>query len=1162
MQIYKYSLLTSCIYLAITSTNQSLAACNNYAPDSGQIVLCDDSSPNPSLTPITSKDDAINVNVEIVEGSEINTDQAAALTLGDASKITNAGKIVGITGVALRQGTSILNNSGTIIGNTGPGVIFNGSGDNTLINSGTIGSSTGNAIIFGAGSDNLVLNGGIINGGILQGDGADKANISNGIINGSLSQGNGIDDFLMSGGTLGSLQQGDGRDTFTMTGGTIIGAFEDGDVAKMTGGKIGRVDMKLDNNIFDMSGGEIVNNLVTGFGNDRIIVSGDSVIGGNVSVSGGTDSLTITGGTIKGEVRMSAGNDLFHWEEGIILGNVLMGSDNDRVEFTNLDEISASSSPIIDGGEGDDTLVMDNSQYTHSDANILQGIEHIYLKNGSVLTLNKRLLSLGDSSDDNLNTGFDIDSTSYLVVKNSNKTAFNSHLSGAGTISTNTDGNSFNFTSNNEKDNFKGILALGNSTFDLSGLNTSALAQATLKASADSITTVGTGQQNIGGLVFDGGTIDFGSIALGNTLSDRSIQIRGDLNLNGSGVVKIGMESMVNVHPIIPNNVGLLSQDDVNTSVKLVASDGLVIGNGGSLILKDKEDRIITDNITNDILQNGLTVAMGTWDWRLTSGENRDGLYVAYALKQIDLEGAGENALILNSDGATGNASDLSARVTGSGSLAIENAANSIISLSNKKNDYTGVTDIRSGDLLMNNDNVLGNTSLLQMNADTSLDMNGFSQEIGSIDSSQNSQININEGDLKIDFGGSILGHLIGDGLLTLKNGSLSIFGENNSFKAGTNILSNAIINLNSSSGLGVSNIDNAGFLSLNNSDGNLINKLSNTGEVSLVSSDIILKGDNSKFNGTFSIDKNSQLTAKIPEHLGSAAIKNAGIINISPSSSWILNNSISGTGDFVKDGFGTVTLTPASATYTGKTNIQQGSIAFGSRSQQFKLETSEVNINQGSFSGNGSVAGDINNNSLLQVGNNSLIQNNSTQRLGGGGTAINVDTLIVGRNLANNGIIQIGQTGTSAQAGNILAINGNYSSTGGTIVFNTVLGSDNSETDHMLVKGDSSGVTYVSVKNIGGSGAKTLNGIELINIAGKSEGEFQQKGRIVAGAFDYRLGRGVEINQKNWYLTNNTEEPAKPEDPTAPGEPTTPTNPGEPSEPEEPTNPTNPGEP
>lgn len=47
----------------------------------------------------------------------------------------------------------------------------------------------------------------------------------------------------------------------------------DGDRAIMTGGRIGRVNMKLDDNLFGMSGGIIDRNLVTGFGNDPIVLS-------------------------------------------------------------------------------------------------------------------------------------------------------------------------------------------------------------------------------------------------------------------------------------------------------------------------------------------------------------------------------------------------------------------------------------------------------------------------------------------------------------------------------------------------------------------------------------------------------------------------------------------------------------------------------------------------------------------------------------------------------------------------------------------------------------------------------------------------------------------------------------------------------------------------
>ena len=136
--------------------------------------------------------------------------------------------------------------------------------------------------------------------------------MSDGRVVGNVQQGNGIDDFRISGGQVGSLSQGDNLDTFTMSGGRIVDAFDDGDRAVMTGGRIGRVNMKLDNNFFDMSGGTIDRNLVTGFGNDTIILS-DGTIGGNISVSGGTDSVTVTGGTVGGDIRMSFGTDAFAW---------------------------------------------------------------------------------------------------------------------------------------------------------------------------------------------------------------------------------------------------------------------------------------------------------------------------------------------------------------------------------------------------------------------------------------------------------------------------------------------------------------------------------------------------------------------------------------------------------------------------------------------------------------------------------------------------------------------------------------------------------------------------------------------------------------------------------------------------------------------------------
>ena len=236
---------------------------------------------------------------------------------------------------------------------------------------------------------------GQINGNVTFGAGTDRVEMNSGVITGAVNQGNGVDDYVMSGGLIGSLAQGDSRDTFLMTGGTIVGAFEDGDVARMTGGSIGRVDMKLDNNIFDLSGGQIIGNLVTGFGTDTIIVSGGR-IGGNISVSGGNDSITVTGGEIVGEIRASVGDDRLLWDGGgIIRSAILMDVGNDSATLRNLDDSVLTLTPRIDGGVGSDTLTFDNVR-TALPARFVNW-ETVNLSNGTQLDLGSSNLVLGDA---------------------------------------------------------------------------------------------------------------------------------------------------------------------------------------------------------------------------------------------------------------------------------------------------------------------------------------------------------------------------------------------------------------------------------------------------------------------------------------------------------------------------------------------------------------------------------------------------------------------------------------------------------------------------------------------------------------------------------------------------------------------------------------------
>lgn len=72
---------------------------------------------------------------------------------------------------------------------------------------------------------------------------------------------------------------------------------------------------------------------------------------------------------------------------------------------------------------------------------------------------------------------------------------------------------------------------------------------------------------------------------------------------------------------------------------------------------------------------------------------------------------------------------------------------------------------------------------------------------------------------------------------------------------------------------------------------------------------------------------------------------------------------------------------------------------------------------------------------------------------------------------------------------------------------------------DKLIVRGSTSGTSRVVVTNMGTMGGRTSKGIELIHVDGQSDGTFIQEGRIVAGAFEYRLVRGEGANSNHWYL-------------------------------------------
>lgn len=251
---------------------------------------------------------------------------------------------------------------------------------------------------------------GTIAGDVSFGPGLDALDMASGRIEGSVNQGAGIDTFSMSGGIIsGDLNQGDGLDRFFMSDGWIVGTFDSGDYAEMDGGRIGTVNMRLDQNTFIMRGGQIDRNLVTAFDRDYVELFAGS-IGGNISVSGGDDQVLIHGGSVGGDILLSTGNDRFTWDGGSIGGTVQMGPGDDQAV---LRQLSATQLVIpVDGGEGQDALLFDQS--TPSGGSLYPNWERIDLTNASRMTLNDALL-LGDTGT---GTGtLNIDASSQLLSR-------------------------------------------------------------------------------------------------------------------------------------------------------------------------------------------------------------------------------------------------------------------------------------------------------------------------------------------------------------------------------------------------------------------------------------------------------------------------------------------------------------------------------------------------------------------------------------------------------------------------------------------------------------------------------------------------------------------------------------------------------------------------
>ncbi|HDU4040460.1 TPA: autotransporter outer membrane beta-barrel domain-containing protein [Klebsiella aerogenes] len=265
----------------------------------------------------------------------------------------------------------------------------------------------------------------------------------------------------------------------------------------------------------------------------------------------------------------------------------------------------------------------------------------------------------------------------------------------------------------------------------------------------------------------------------------------------------------------------------------------------------------------------------------------------------------------------------------------------------------------------------------------------------------------------------------------------------------------------------------------------------------------------------------NGQKTATL-----TGSMTNNGTVIFNQGSDSTFATSIIGSGNVEKVDANTLTLTGTNR-YTGNTLLKSGTtlVAEGATLGVADSDATITIENGAQFAS----AGEVNNNidilsgGILAAWN--AVEGNATLRTSG------VDT--INGNVTNSGTLLLSAADNSV--GNNFTINGDYTgSAGSQIVMNSTLGEDSAPTDHLSITGSSYGQSGVSIANIGGLGAQTVNGMEIVSVGSNSEAQLTLSKPVVAGAYEYGL---YQHDNGNWYLESKATPSDDPSDDTDDGD-------------------------
>lgn len=250
--------------------------------------------------------------------------------------------------------------------------------------------------------------------------------------------------------------------------------------------------------------------------------------------------------------------------------------------------------------------------------------------------------------------------------------------------------------------------------------------------------------------------------------------------------------------------------------------------------------------------------------------------------------------------------------------------------------------------------------------------------------------------------------------------------------------------------------------------------------------------------------------------------VTNNGTFIFNQGSDSTFASDITGSGSVEKTDANILTLT-GNNSYTGNTLLRSGTTLVAEGATLGSAgNTATLTVDNGATFAS---AGSVNNNVDILSGG-VLASWNAVQGTSAS-TASTVNT--INGNVTNSGTLQI--AGLNDSVGNDFTINGDYTGVSGSLIaMNSVLGDDSALTDHLTITGNSAGESGVSISNIGGMGAQTVNGMQVVSVGGNSDAAFSLSRPVVVGAWEYSLNQHTD---GNWYLESASTAPAPAPDPT-----------------------------